>query len=100
MFDDLEAFAFKLFGHGSLLMTLSTFTNITLLRHSSPSSLNFILELKMMVAQLVKHLPTMQETRVQSLGQEDPLEKEMTAHSSIQKPDGLQIRGSQRVGHG
>ena len=53
-----------------------------------------------LVAQTIKHLPTMQETRVQSLGQEDPLEKEMTAHSSIQKPDGLQIRGSQRVGHG
>ena len=34
------------------------------------------------VAQTVKHLPTMQETRVQSLGQEDPLEKEMATHSS------------------
>ena len=32
---------------------------------------------------MVKHLPTMQETRVQSLGQEDPLEKEMAAHFSI-----------------
>ena len=36
-----------------------------------------------LVAQTVKHLPTMQETRVQSLGQEDPLEKEMATHSSI-----------------
>ena len=35
------------------------------------------------MAQMVKHLPTMQETQVQSLGQEDPLEKEMAAHSSI-----------------
>ena len=35
------------------------------------------------MAQMVKCLPTMQETRVQSLGQEDPLEKEMVAHSSI-----------------
>ena len=35
-----------------------------------------------MVAQTVKHLPTMQETRVQSLGWEDPLEKEMATHSS------------------
>ena len=34
------------------------------------------------VAQMVKHLPTMQETRVRSLGQEDPLEKEMATHSS------------------
>ena len=32
---------------------------------------------------MVKHLPTMQETRVQSLGQEDPLEKEMATQSSI-----------------
>ena len=36
-----------------------------------------------LVVQMVKHLPTMQETRVQSLGQEDPLEKEMATHSSI-----------------
>ena len=35
-----------------------------------------------MMAQTVKHLSTMQETRVQSLGQEDPLEKEMAIHSS------------------
>ena len=34
------------------------------------------------MAQRVKRLPAMQETRVQSLGQEDPLEKEMAAHSS------------------
>ena len=36
-----------------------------------------------MVAQMVKRLPTMQETWVQSLGREDPLEKEMATHSSI-----------------
>ena len=36
-----------------------------------------------LVAQMVKNLPTMQETWVQSLGQEDPLEKEMRTHSSI-----------------
>ena len=35
------------------------------------------------VAQMVKNLPAMQETWVQSLGQEDPLEKEMATHSSI-----------------
>ena len=35
-----------------------------------------------LVAQMVKHLPTMQETQVQSLGQKDPLEKEMATHSS------------------
>ena len=36
-----------------------------------------------LVAQRVKHLPVMWETQVQSLGQEDPLEKEMATHSSI-----------------
>ena len=35
-----------------------------------------------LVAQTVKHLPTMQKTRVKSVGQEDPLEKEMATHSS------------------
>ena len=56
---------------------------------------------------MVKHLPTMQETQVQSLGQEDLLEKEMATHSSIlawripwtEEPGGLQSTGSQRVGH-
>ena len=50
----------------------------------------------------------MQETRVQSLGQEDPLEEEMTTHSSIlawripwtEEPGGLQSMGLQRVGQG
>ena len=36
-----------------------------------------------LVAQMVKNLPAMQETQVQSLGQEDPLGKEMATHSSI-----------------
>ena len=36
-----------------------------------------------MVAQRLKRLPPIQETRVQSLGREDPLEKEMVTHSSI-----------------
>ena len=59
------------------------------------------------VAQTVKNLPVMQETRVQSLSQEDPLEKGMAIHPSIlawripwtEKPGGLQFMGSQRVGH-
>ena len=59
------------------------------------------------MAQLVKPLPAMQETKVQSLDREDPLEKEMATHSSthawkipwIEKPGGLQSMGSQRVGH-
>ena len=60
-----------------------------------------------LVAQRVKRLPAMQETWVRSLGQEDPLEKEMATHSSIlawkipwtEEPGGLQSTGSQRVGH-
>ena len=59
------------------------------------------------MAQTIKNLPAMQETQVQSLGQEDPLEKEMAIHSSIlaweipwtEEPSGLQSMGSQRVGH-
>ena len=60
-----------------------------------------------LVAQRLKHLPAMWETRVRSLGQEDPLEKEMATHSSILawripwtgEPGRLQSKGSQRVGH-
>ena len=56
-----------------------------------------------LIAQLVKNLPAKQETRVQSLGQEDPLEKEMATHSSIlawripwtEEPSRLQSMGSQ-----
>ena len=60
-----------------------------------------------LVAQRLKCLPPIQETPVRSLGQEDPLEKEMVTHSSIlawktpwmEKPGRLQSMGSQRVGH-
>ena len=59
------------------------------------------------MAQIVKNPPTMQETQVQSLGQEDPLEKEMATQSSIlaweipwtEEPGGLQSMGLQRVQH-
>ena len=55
---------------------------------------------------MVKNLPAMQETQVQFLGWEDPLEKEMAAHSStlvwkipwMEDPGGLQPMGLQRVG--
>ena len=57
------------------------------------------------MTQVVKHLPTMQETQVHSLGWEDPLEKEMATHSSIlaweipwTEEPGRQSMGSQRVG--
>ena len=60
-----------------------------------------------LVAQRLKHLPAMQETWVQSLGREDPLEEGMATHSSIlawripwmEETGGLQSTGSQRVGH-
>ena len=66
------------------------------------------MKLNILVAQMVKRLPTMQETWVQSLGREDPLEKEMATHFSIlawripwtKEPDRLQSMGLQRVGHG
>ena len=60
-----------------------------------------------LLAQMVKHLPAMQKTRVQSLGWEDPLKKEMATRSStlawkipwMEEPGRLQSMGLQRVGH-
>ena len=60
-----------------------------------------------LVAQLVKNLPAMQETWVQTLGWEDPLEKGIATCSSVlawripwtEEPGGLQSMGSQRVRH-
>ena len=60
-----------------------------------------------LVAQMVKHLLAMQDTRLRSLSWEDPLEKEMAIHSSTlawkipwtEEPGRLQSMGSQRVGH-
>ena len=60
-----------------------------------------------LVAQMVKRLPTMQETQVRSLGREELLEKEMATHSSIlawkipwtEEPGRLQSMGLQTVGH-
>ena len=59
-----------------------------------------------LVAQMVKHLPAMQETRVRSLGRENPLEEETATHSSTlawkipwtEEPGGLQPMGLQRIG--
>ena len=64
-------------------------------------------ELASLVAQTVKSLPAMQKTQVQSLGQEDTMEKGMATHSSILawripwtgKPDRLQSMGLRRAGH-
>ena len=60
-----------------------------------------------MAAQMVKHLPAMQETRVRSLGQEDspgegndnPLQNSCLENPMVEEPDRLQSMGSQRVGH-
>ena len=67
----------------------------------------FVFFLASLVVQRVKHLPAVWETKVQSLGREDPLEKEMATYSSIlawgipwtEGPARLQSTGSQRVGH-
>ena len=82
---------------------------------SGPNAVNYGLPMAMrclrsgdsLVAQPVKNLPAMKETRVQSLGWEDPLEEEMATHSSIlawgipwtEEPGGLQSMQSRRVGH-
>ena len=74
--------------------------NLTINTHSE----GFVASL---VAQTTKNLPAMWETWVQSLGQEDVLEKGMATHSSIlawripwtEEPSGLQFMGLQRVGH-
>ena len=77
---------------------ISAFTLV----NSPPPNLTAIL-----VAQVVKHLPTMWETQVQSLGWDDLLEKEMATHSSIlawkipwtEEPGRLPPMGSERVRH-
>ena len=59
------------------------------------------------MAQVVKNLPAMQDTQVQSMGWEDSMEKGMATHSSIlawripctEEPSGLESMGSQRIGH-
>ena len=74
---------------------------------NSLSPLFVVISQTSLVAQTVKHLPTMQKTRVQSLGQEDPLEKGMATHSSIlawkipwmEERGRLQFMKLQRVRH-
>ena len=81
-------------------------TRYTVVRNRNSPALMKIPQASM-VAQRLKHLPPMQETWVQSLGREDPLEKEMVTHSSIlawripwtEKPGRLQSMGLQRVRH-
>ena len=76
-------------------------------QYLDPFDFSNLYPLASLVAQRIKHLPAMQETRGRSLGWEDPLEKEMATHSSIlawripwtEEPGRLQSTGSQRVGH-
>ena len=95
------------------LPDLSTITQLHPLSKIHPVSLQLLaLDLlyaifPSLVAQMVKNLPAMRETQVWSLGQEDPLQKGMTAHSTIlawritwtEKSGRLQSMGMQRVGH-
>ena len=91
--------------HSYLLSVLSKLEDMLKGRHAKlrDSSLYYWTSL---VVQMVKRLPTMWETQVRSLGQEDPLEKEMATLSSIlawktpwmEEPGRLQSKGSQRVG--
>ena len=76
-------------------------------RHKNEFQFCHKLALTSLVAQMVKRLPAIWETRVRSLGGEDLLEKEMATHSSIpawripgtEEPGRLQSMGFQRVGH-
>ena len=95
------------------LPDLSTITQLHPLSKIHPVSLQLLaLDLlyaifPSLVTQMVKNLPAMRETQVWSLGQEDPLQKGMTAHSTIlawripwtEKSGRLQSMGMQRVGH-
>ena len=73
----------------------------------SPSSCHEVMGPDSLIAQMVKSLPAVLETQVQSLGREYPLEKEMATHSSVlawripgtARPGGLPSMGSHRVGH-
>ena len=67
--------------------------------------MHFLVPKASLVAQRLKRLPAMQETKVRSLGQEDPMEKKVATHSSIlawripwrEEPGRLQSMGSQTV---
>ena len=75
--------------------------------HTSDLQTTRVINTASLVAQPVNSLPAMQQTQVQSLGEEDPLEKRMATHSSIlawkilwmEEPGGLPSMGSHRVGH-
>ena len=88
-----------------LLLGRKVMTNLDSILKSR--DITFPTKVQAEVAQMVKPLPAMRETRVRFLGREDPLEKEMAIHSStlawkiswMEEPDRLRSMGSQRVGH-
>ena len=96
--------------HCSSLLSLSPVHNLshcgTKYSHSQALGLGSPVETSL-VAQMVKHLPTVQESWARSLGREDPLEREMATHSSTlawkipwtEEHGRLQSMGSQRVRH-
>ena len=88
-------------------MKIYNFFSVLISNTVSINSYNLHKQRASLVAQMVKHLPTMQETQVQPLGQEDPLEKKMATHPSTlawkipctEEPGRLQSMGLQRAGH-
>ena len=86
---------------------LTFFLNIFFFLHFFFPKVTLTLPGKSLVAQTVKRLPIMRETRVRSLGRKDSLEKEMAIHSSTlawkipwtEEPGRLPFMGSQRSGH-
>ena len=98
----VSPFALWHYPHLAILSHFFACFLVTSLKNLSFLLTHFILEWASLVAQLVKNLPARQKTWVQSLGWEDPLEKEMTTHSSIlawripwtEEPGGLQSTGS------
>ena len=107
------AISFPILGKFSIIISSGIFSWSFLLSSSSETPMILMLgslilsQRSFLVAQRLKSLPGIQETRVQSLGWEDSLEKEMATHSSTlawripwrEEPGRLQSMGSQRVGH-
>ena len=102
--------------HFSSQSLVPTATLFTLVYWESQSQMQFFMAASLcnwfphvasLVGQRIKNLSAMQKTRVRSLGQEDPLEKEMATHSNIlawripwtEEPGTLQSMGSQRIKH-
>ena len=91
----------EIFFFNHLFMLISKYGDIDFIHCT------FILWVLVLMAQMVKNLSAMNETQVQSLGQEDPLEKNMATHSCstswripwTEKPSGLQSTGLQGVRH-